>query len=135
MAHILVVDDDPDFQDQIAMVLEAAGHEVERAYDGRQALGLMRERRPALVLLDVMMTTDTEGFGVVQEIRRNEAFRDLPIIMLSAIHEEKRLSYRFEPDSDWLPVDCFLDKPVKPAVLLEAVAGSLAGGRSRRQSD
>lgn len=133
MARILMVDDDPDFQDMIALVLESAGHTVQRAFDGRQALRLLPEWRPELVILDVMMTTDTEGLEVARTIRGQAEWSTLPIIMLSGIHEEKKLPYRLEPDENWLPVNCFLDKPVKPAILLAAVAEALANrGKSDR---
>jgi two-component system alkaline phosphatase synthesis response regulator PhoP len=132
MARILVVDDDPDFQTMLAMVLESAGHEVDMAFDGRRALARMREQRPELVILDVMMTTDTEGFAVARAIRAEPSLAALPIIMLTSIHEEKKLTFRLAPDPTWLPVDRFLDKPVKPALLLAAVTEALAGIRLDR---
>ena len=127
MARILLVDDDPDFQAMLTMVLESAGYEVESAFDGKRALVRMRESLPDLVILDVIMTTDTEGFEVARAIRSETALAAVPIIMLSSIHEEKKLTYRLEPDPTWLPVDRFLDKPVKPALLLAAVTEALAG--------
>lgn len=132
MARILVVDDDPDFQSMLAMVLESAGYDVDMAFDGKQALARMRELRPDLVILDVMMTTDTEGFGVARSIRAEPSLAAIPIIMLTSIHEEKKLTYRLEPDPTWLPVDRFLDKPVKPALLLASVTEALAGARLGR---
>lgn len=125
MAAILLIDDDPDFQDMMTMVLRSAGYQVRSAFNGEQAFGVMAGWRPDLVILDVMMTTDTEGFAVARRIRSDPDLAGMPIIMLTAIHREKDLPYRFTPDDDWLPVNAFLDKPVKPHRLLRAVADAL----------
>lgn len=125
MTKILVVDDDADFQDMIEAVLAAAGYEVEKAFDGRQGLAKAAEWQPDLIILDVMMTTDHEGFEVARALRTARQTAGIPVIMLSAIHEEKKLNFRYEPDELRLPVKRFLDKPVKPAVLLQAVAEAL----------
>jgi hypothetical protein len=47
--------------------------------------------------------------------------RKLPIILLTAVHEVKKVDYRFAPDEQWLPVDFFFDKPVEPQVLVDKI--------------
>jgi len=77
--------------------------------------------KPALVILDVMMPNDYEGFELARAIREDLGKKDLPIILLTAVHTAKKVPYRFGPDDQYLPVDCFYDKPVEPKVLLNKV--------------
>ena len=84
-----------------------------------------KEIEPDLIILDVMMETTTAGFQVSLQLRNPAAdseyaaYRDIPILMLTAIHTTTSL--RFGPDEAYLPVDDFVDKPIDPDVLLEKV--------------
>ena len=82
---ILLVDDEPDLLQFFARVLStaSAGYRVWRASNGAQALEIMRERRPDLVVLDLILP-DKDGYRVLQEKRADESIRDLPVIVLSA---------------------------------------------------
>lgn len=62
-----------------------------------------------------------EGFDVARKIRENLRLRELPILLLTAVHTEKEVPYRFGPHEEWLPVDYFMDKPVDPDVLVAKV--------------
>jgi two-component system, OmpR family, response regulator MtrA len=77
---VLVVDDDPKIVDLLRMYLVRAGFDVATAGDGRAALDLIRERRPRLVVLDLMLP-EVDGMAVVREARRES---DVPILMLTA---------------------------------------------------
>lgn len=114
MTRILVVDDELDIAEAVRAVLEAEGYKVEIAADGRQCLQLLREQRPDLLLLDVMMPV-IDGFGVLDEMK-NEGLR-VPVVMMSAIRPEGRLA-EYE-------VQAFLKKPFQLETLLDAVAGAL----------
>lgn len=129
---ILVVDDDPDFVEAIRGLLEGAGYTVEWASNGDEGIRLARLRRPSLVLLDVMMRDRTEGFFVLQEMRRQPDLRSLPVIVVSSIYTECP-SFRIKPEADWLPADLFLPKPLEPSRLLEEVA-RLVRDRSEEKS-
>jgi CheY-like chemotaxis protein len=128
-AKILIVDDDRDLVESLRIVLESGGYEVLAAYDAQQGLELTTNQRPDLIVLDVMMPDGTEGFHFVWKLRRleEEYARNVPIIMLTAIHD--RTDLRFYPDSsdntykagEYLPVQDFVDKPVDPDQLLERV--------------
>lgn len=130
MAKILIIDDDPDMVLAAEMTLEAAGHEIFTAASGTEGLKKVKEVRPDLIILDVMMDTTTEGFQVSLQLRSPDSesefieFRDIPIIMLTAIHTTTPL--RFGPDHDYLPVDVFMDKPLDPDLLLAKVEKLLA---------
>ncbi|MBM4039342.1 MAG: response regulator [Planctomycetes bacterium] len=123
---ILIADDDPDIVEAIKTVLEASGFEVESAPNGQECLRKLRRRKPSLLILDVMMTTETEGFHVAYEIRDDPALRDLPILMLTAI--EQKTGFKFSPsqDEDYLPVEQFVTKPIEPDELLRRVNELLA---------
>ena len=128
---ILLVEDNPDMVVALRMPLEASGYQVFVAASGQDALRLVKELDPALILLDVMMETSTAGFQVSLQLRNPDpkseyaAHRHIPILMLTAIHTTTSL--RFGPDELYLPVDDFVDKPVDPDVLLEKVRGLLGG--------
>jgi len=134
---ILLVDDDQDLVDILTMVLERRGYEVVSANDASRGLAQTEAERPDLIVLDVMMPDATEGFHVVWDLRRREEayFRDVPIIMLTAIHQSTPL--RFYPDSgdgtysagEYLPVQGFVDKPVEPEALMKELDRVLAISR------
>jgi DNA-binding response OmpR family regulator len=117
--RILLVDDDADFVAQNRTILEKAGYAVSTAYNGDDGLAKARKERPALIVLDVMMTTQTEGFNVSRELRNLEETKKIPLLMISSVNDT--VPWKFEPDETWLPVDAFLEKPVKPERLLEEV--------------
>ena len=118
---ILIADDDPDIVEAVKLVLEGAGYEVLTAPNGTECLRKLRERKPDLLILDVMMSTETEGFHVAYEIRNDPDLRDLPILMLTAI--EQKFDFKFSPetDEDFLPVEDFVTKPIEPDELLSRV--------------
>ena len=135
MARILMIDDDSDIVEAARIPLEAAGHEFHSASSGAEGLRLVQATVPDLVILDVMMETYTSGFHVSQRLRDPSpaspyaACRDVPILMLTAIHTTTVL--RFEPDQDYLPVDEFLEKSAGPEALVATVERLLA----KRQKD
>lgn len=121
MPKILVIDDDKDFQETTRIVLEKSGFQVISAYDPEEALRKVQEDTPDLVILDVMMPRDFEGFEVARKIREELKLVELPIVLLTAVHGTKKVPYRFAPHEQWLPVDYFYDKPLAPGVLVAKV--------------
>ncbi len=130
MAKILVIDDDPDIVTAVQMVLEGAGHRVTSASSGKQGLEHVKSDRPDVIILDVMMESHTEGFELALKLHSPDpasewkAFRNIPILMLTAIHSTTPL--RYEPDMDYLPVELFVDKPIDPSDLVGKVDWILA---------
>jgi CheY-like chemotaxis protein len=126
MARILIVDDDPDMVLAARLCLEDAGHTVTEAPDGTAGLAKVKAERPDLIVLDVMMDSTTEGFQLALKLRNPDPtseyadFRNIPILMLTAIHTTTPL--RFGPDEDYLPVDAFVEKPLDPDALVNKVA-------------
>jgi CheY-like chemotaxis protein len=125
MAKILIIDDDPDIVTAVRLSLESAGHQVASAGSGKDGLERLRSERPDLIILDVMMETHTEGFQLALKLHSPDPasefrqYKDIPILMLTAIHSTTPL--RYEPDIDYLPVDLFVDKPIDPKDLIGKV--------------
>ena len=122
---ILIIDDDIDLVEAMRLTLENAGFEVIDAQDGQKGLEKIERENPDLVILDVMMETQDEGFHIAYQIRSNEETADLPILMLTAVGTETGFSFDKEKDEDFLPVNEFLEKPVNPDKLIEYVRKSL----------
>lgn len=122
---ILIIDDDDDLVYAMRLPLQAAGYQVFRAASSEEGLEKVKEVNPGLIILDVMMDTTTAGFQVSLTLRSPDpaspyaAFRNIPILMLTAIHSTTPL--RFGPDKDYLPVDAFIEKPIQPDALLKQV--------------
>ena len=131
MPTILMIDDDPDIVMATRIPLEANGYDVHVAHTSNEGLEKIKSVKPDLIILDVMMETATEGFQLSLKLRDSApdaeyaAFRQVPILMLTAVHTTTPL--RFEPDKDYLPVDAFLDKSTEPEELLAKVEELLAG--------
>ncbi len=129
MATILIIDDDPDIVLAARMVLESAGYRVNEASNTSRGFESMQAKRPDLIILDVMMDTDTEGFEFARKI--NDAapgdplteFKDIPILMLTSVVSTTPTN--MEPDIDDLPVEMFVDKPIDMQDLLGKVAWAL----------
>ncbi len=126
-ATVLLVDDDIDFCMANRPALDAAGYRVLVAHNGAEGLRLAREERVDIAILDVMMDSPDEGFALARDLRREPATKHIPLVMLTSVNEVNRQAgYTFEfsdkdRDEVWLPIDRFLNKPVKPSRLLETV--------------
>ncbi|RLE13780.1 response regulator [Candidatus Aerophobetes bacterium] len=118
---VLIVDDEVDFVEINKAALENKGYQVISAYNGEEGVKKALEEKPDIVILDVMMTTKTEGFDVARELRKHKEMQDTPIIMLTAIRERMDIKWKIQPDKEWLPVTEFLEKPVPPDKLIEKV--------------
>jgi len=130
MKKVLVVDDDAELAESLKSILESDGYAVITAKNGDDGFKKAKAEKPAAMVLDVMMTHDTEGFETVRRLREDADTKSLPIVMLTGIRKAKRLPFRFESDPDWLPVKVVLEKPVKPELLLRHVAEAVASRAS-----
>ncbi len=126
---ILIVDDDKDLVASLVQVLRAHGYEVAAAYGGTEGLKALLAVKPDLLILDVMMETDTAGFEAADLIRsrrptsRYRDFQDIPIIILTAINQVTNSRFSLDPRESFLPgTNEFLTKPVDLDELLAKVA-------------
>jgi Response regulators consisting of a CheY-like receiver domain and a winged-helix DNA-binding domain len=114
-------------------VLKVKGYEVEVAHSGQEGLKKLLEVKPDLLILDVMMETDTAGFEAVYKIRserpdsKYREFKDLPIIILTAIDQVTNSRFSLDQEESFLPGhNEFLTKPVEVEELLEKIEKNLA---------
>ena len=134
MAKTLIIDDDPDIVTAVRLTLENAGHQVVAANSGKDGLQKVKAEHPELIILDVMMETHTEGFQLAMKLHSPDPasdlkqFKDIPILMLTAIHSTTPM--RYEPDIDYLPVQLFVDKPIDPDDLIKKVTWILGRKKS-----
>jgi len=122
---ILVIDDDHDFSDAVTTMLQSQGYAVITADNGKEGFKQAKEKKPDLILLDVMMTQKTEGFDAARNLKSDAATKDIPVVLVTGIRKAMNLAFGFEPDEDWLPVKTVLEKPVKPDALLKAIKQEL----------
>lgn len=119
---ILLIDDDVDFTEACKNFLDAANFEVECENNDANAFEKIKQFKPDLVLLDVMMSKETSGFEIADMMSLDDEFRNTPVILLTG--------YFKRPDiiengrgmiSKWKNVKFILDKPIKPSILLGVV--------------
>lgn len=123
---VLIVDDDPDFVESNKDLLEAYGYRVETAGDGASGLERAKQIHPDIMILDVMMATQTEGFEIARRIPDTPELRGLHVLLVTGVTKDMHLPFGFEPDASWLPVDRVLEKPIAPTRLLAEIEKVLA---------
>jgi CheY-like chemotaxis protein len=122
---ILIIDDDIDLVEAMRLTLEAADFDVIDAQEGTKGLEKIKAENPDLIILDVMMGTQDEGFHVAYQIRNNPESADIPVLMITAVGQETGFDFDKEKDEDFLPVEEFIEKPVDPDFLVETVKRNL----------
>ena len=122
--YILVVDDDPDLVETVAMMLESKGCEVGRAYDGVEGEESVKERRPDLIVLDVMMPRK-DGYVLCSELKANSETSDIPIVLLTAVGEAVPTTTYTHADGMSTEADDYIAKPIDTEGMWEAVSSLL----------
>ncbi len=122
---IVLVDDDRNFTESNRELLDACGYKVFTAHDGASGLELIQRVKPDLVILDVMMTTDTEGFDTARAMAEDATLKDTRVILLTGVSKAMHLPFGFEPDAKWLPVSRVLEKPITPAMFISEIEKQL----------
>jgi DNA-binding response OmpR family regulator len=123
--RVLVVDDDLTVRDVVRRYLELAGHQVSLADNGEDALRLIAEHEPDLVVLDLMLP-GMDGLEVCRRLRQNSA---VPVVMLTALGEEENRIAGLQ-----LGADDYVTKPFSPRELALRVASVLRRARTPRES-
>ncbi|MGQ9866258.1 MAG: response regulator [Pseudanabaenaceae cyanobacterium] len=122
--RILVVDDEAAIRELLRQELEGAGYEVIEAWDGMEALSQVKECRPDLVVMDVMMP-QMNGFDTAAVLRNDPNTATVPIVMLSIVQDRER-GYR-------LGIDRYLSKPIDKPQLLGEIENLLQQGTSTKK--
>jgi len=125
--EIMVVDDDPDTLSILARYVRREGFKVAEASSGAECLRLVRQHRPDVILLDLMMP-EMDGFAVCRALRTDSATAEIPVIMLTARDDVETRAEGME-----LGVSDFIAKPVVRRELTERIHAQLemlAGDRA-----
>jgi DNA-binding response OmpR family regulator len=122
--YILVVDDDPDLVETVAMMLESKGCEVGMAYDGIEGEESIKERRPDLVILDIMMPRK-DGYVLCAEMKANPETQDIPVVLLTAVGEAVPTTRYTHADGMSTEADDYIPKPIDTEGLWDVVGNLL----------
>ena len=119
--RILIIDDDVDFVDLNKAVLESNGFEVETAFSAREGMDKVQFDAPNLILLDLMLEKHDTGFSFAKTIKADPRYKDIPILMISAVASETGYEFSQEQDGYWMKTDGFVPKPVEPDLLVQKI--------------
>lgn len=118
--YVLIVDDDPDLVETVSMILESKGYDVGKAYDGIEGEEAIKQRRPDVLVLDVMMPRKN-GYQLCKELKANQATRGIPVVLLTAVGEAVPTTTYSHAEGMAVEAEDFIPKPVDAATLVEAV--------------
>ena len=123
-ARILIIDDDEDYRASTRALLENEGYEVLEACNGQEGLAATREHRPDLIILDVIMESQSEGYSVNQAIKFVPEYRELgpiPILMASSVEMDPAGLFGWMGDTDRITPDAYMTKPLDIPTFLARV--------------
>lgn len=140
--RVLVVDDDFNTVKFLTFALEMNGYDALKAYNGKEGLEMIQNENPDLVLLDAMMPKKT-GFTLIRQLRKDDKYKDLPVIMLTGVaevlddldaeseeteqrpfdnlRESLRTTIKALRDDGLIKPDMFIDKPIDPELVIAKV--------------
>ena len=119
---ILIIDDDVDLLASTKLLLESKNYEIETATNSKIGLGIIKTFHPDLIILDIMMDTNLEGFNFLNELKSDNKFKETPIIMSTGMAKSIGVNMRAAiEDVDSLPKTRFIDKSGDWEELLEAI--------------
>lgn len=120
-AKVLLIDDDSDFRVAVKSLLEGHGYTVLEAASGHEGLQMVVDQKPDVILLDIMMETTVEGYGITHSLRYRDEyaeFRQIPIFMISSISENPDERFPMSAEVDMIRPDRYLAKPLDIPELL-----------------
>lgn len=123
--RILDIDDDVDVLEARKIILEHNDFEVTGATNIKVAREILDNEKIDLIILDVMMEKDSDGFNFAQHIKMNDKFKHIPIIMVTAVSQRTPFKFSIEEDGAFLPVEKFMEKPIDPDELIATIKGLL----------
>jgi GAF domain-containing protein/DNA-binding response OmpR family regulator len=124
--EILIAEDSPTQAEKLQYLLEEHGYAVVTTPDGKQALAVARQRKPALIVSDVMMP-EMDGFALCGEIKRDDQLKDVPVILLTTLSDVQDIMKGLECGAD-----NFIRKPYEDSYLLARVDYLLMNNELRK---
>lgn len=125
MAKVLIIDDDQDIIDSLTMILEGNGYAVAVKKDTEDLVEDVASANPDLIILDVIFPEDPQaGFKAARVLNKDPQVGHIPVLLLSALNQLSNLSFGISENDiseDFMPVGAFIEKPVRPKVLLKRI--------------
>ena len=121
---VLVVDDDPDLVESVSMKLESENFNIAKAYDGVEAWEKIKQERPDLIILDVMMPRKN-GYELCDELKKSEEHKDIIVVLLTAVADAVTSTSFTHMDGKTTMADDFIPKPIELDRLMEMVKDNL----------
>lgn len=121
--RVLLIDDDQDFVLSTKTFLEGRGYAVETAYNGKEGWEKIKTGTNDLLVLDIMMDYESEGFNLAYKLKQEEATKNLPIIIVSGFSQHlagNMEKFEFILGRDW-PADAYMEKPINLKLLAEKI--------------
>ena len=123
---ILIIDDNVDFVKLNTATLEAAGYDVEAAYNADEGFTKVEYGQPDAIVLDLMMERHDSGFKLAERLKTHPVLWTTPILMLTAVGEATGFRFSMERDGYWMKADDFAEKPLSPEELVDRVGKLIA---------
>jgi DNA-binding response OmpR family regulator len=112
---ILIIDDDDDILRSFQVILENKGFNILTAKEGVSGYELLVKENPDALILDIMMTSNLEGYNLLHQIKQNKEFSQLPIIIMTGMRDQMGVNlYSAVEDNELFPNVRFQDKPADP---------------------
>ena len=119
---ILLIDDDEDLLRSFQVILENSGFDVITCNEGKNGLLLLKNDKPDLLVLDVMMSTKLEGYEMLCLIKHEPEYRDMPVILHTGMRDQIGTSLLSALEDEQLFPNVILqDKPIDPRKLVELI--------------
>lgn len=126
--RVLIIDDEPDVVAYLQTVLEANDYQVRHIGDALQGLDNVREFKPDLICLDIMMPRET-GLSFYQRLRRHKEFDRIPVMIISGASPDGELDVKsFVTDENITPPDYYMEKPIDVDKFIDKVEQLIASG-------
>jgi len=117
---ILIIDDDKDMTEALKIILEDESYKVKVAFTGKQGLDAIREEKPDLIILDLLLPGE-DGVSICRNLKNTSEYKDIPVLVLTALARKMEKKIFSPAVRENLGADEYLDKPVDPEKLVEKV--------------
>ena len=123
---ILIVDDEVEQIEYASVVLEASGYTLVVAMDGNEGMKKVKEEKPDLILMDIMMP-ERGGIGMYQDLKLNEETKNIPVIVVTGIARGGHFDDLIVRQQEGVPApDGYIEKPVNADLMLKMVKDLLS---------
>jgi len=123
---LLLIDDDEVLLRSFQVILESNGFDVITCNEGKNGFLILKQDKPDLLVLDVMMNTNLEGYNLLHMIKSYPEYRNMPIILLTGMRDQLGVNlYSAVEDESLFPNVRFQDKPINPHLLVEMISDML----------